>query len=144
VIGVSITRLSPYFFHNPLDTCTQKLNYSKKVKEHCVQEAQFLSSNHHVVLPWCAQALAFIELPVDNVKSRFQCFICSASFCQKLVAKNAKVAENGHIVTSWTFFNALSHIPKLYLKHTKLLQSRPEAVLCTCAVSAFWFALFWQ
>jgi hypothetical protein len=46
------------------------INYSKKVKEHCVQQAQFLSTNHRVVLPWCTQALAFIELPVDNVDSQ--------------------------------------------------------------------------
>jgi hypothetical protein len=30
------------------------------------QQAQFQSSNHHV-WPWCTQALAFTELPVDNV-----------------------------------------------------------------------------
>jgi hypothetical protein len=27
-------------------------------------------SNPHVVLPWCTQALAFIELPVDNINSQ--------------------------------------------------------------------------
>jgi hypothetical protein len=52
------------FFHQG------KKNYSKEVKEHCVQQAQFLSTNHHVVLSWCAQALAFIELTVDNVNSQ--------------------------------------------------------------------------
>jgi hypothetical protein len=46
------------------------INYSKQVKEHCVHEAQFLSSNHRVVLLWCAQHLAFTELPVDNVNSQ--------------------------------------------------------------------------
>jgi hypothetical protein len=43
------------------------ISYSKKVKEHSVQQAQFLSSNHCVVLSWRTQALAFIELQVDNV-----------------------------------------------------------------------------
>jgi hypothetical protein len=56
----------------------------KNVKEHCVQKAQFLSSNHHVVLPWCAQALAFIELPVDNVNR--QDF--NVSFAVHLSVKN--------------------------------------------------------
>jgi hypothetical protein len=36
----------------------------------CPSEAQFLLSNHRVVLPWCTHALAFIELPVHNVKSQ--------------------------------------------------------------------------
>jgi hypothetical protein len=27
-------------------------------------------SNHRVVLPWCTQALAFIELSLDNVTSQ--------------------------------------------------------------------------
>jgi hypothetical protein len=48
--------------------CLRYVNYSQKVKEHYVQEAQFLSSNHHVVLPCCV--LAFIELPVGNVNSQ--------------------------------------------------------------------------
>jgi hypothetical protein len=46
------------------------MNYSKKVKEHCVQQAQFLSSSHRVVLPWRTQPQIFIELPVDNVTSQ--------------------------------------------------------------------------
>jgi hypothetical protein len=58
----------------------------KKVKEHCVQKAQSLSSNHYV-LPWCAQALAFIELPVDNINSQDFNFSLAVHFCQKLVAK---------------------------------------------------------
>jgi hypothetical protein len=41
----------------------------KKVKERSIQQAQFLSSSHRV-LPWCSQALAFIELPVDSVISQ--------------------------------------------------------------------------
>jgi hypothetical protein len=41
----------------------------KKVKEHSVHEAQFLSSNHRV-LPWCTQALAFIESLVVNINSQ--------------------------------------------------------------------------
>jgi hypothetical protein len=45
------------------------LNYSRKVKEHFVQQPQFLLFNLRVVLPWCTQALAFIELSVDNVNS---------------------------------------------------------------------------
>jgi hypothetical protein len=35
------------------------------VKDHSVQQAQFLSSNHRAVLSWCNKALTFIEL--DNV-----------------------------------------------------------------------------
>jgi hypothetical protein len=38
--------------------------------EHSFQQAQFLSPNHLVVLPWCTQAQAFTELPVDNVISQ--------------------------------------------------------------------------
>jgi hypothetical protein len=35
-----------------------------------VQQAQFQSSNHHVVLPWRTQAVVFSELPVDDVNSQ--------------------------------------------------------------------------
>jgi hypothetical protein len=49
---------------------TQYHKLLKNVKEHSVQQAQFLLSNHRVVLPWCTKALAFIELKVDNVISQ--------------------------------------------------------------------------
>jgi hypothetical protein len=56
----------------------------KKIKEHCVQQAQFLFSNHRVVLPWCAQVLAFIELPVDSVNSQ----VFNVSFAVHLSVRN--------------------------------------------------------
>jgi hypothetical protein len=43
-----------------------KLNYSTIVKEHSVQQPQFLLFNLSVVLPWGAQALVFIESPVKQ------------------------------------------------------------------------------
>jgi hypothetical protein len=39
---------------------------SSQVKKHSVKQAQFLSSNHRVVLPWCAQSMDLIELPVEK------------------------------------------------------------------------------
>jgi hypothetical protein len=47
-----------------------KLLKKKKVKGRCIQHGQFLLFKHSVILPWCIQALAFIELPVNNVNSQ--------------------------------------------------------------------------
>jgi hypothetical protein len=78
------------------------ISYSNKVKEHSVHQTQFLLPNHRVVLSCCTQALAFIELPVDNVKqSRVQLFTCSASFCQKRVV--AKMLMKQTVVTFFKF-----------------------------------------
>jgi hypothetical protein len=48
----------------------ENINDSKKVKEHSVQQALLLSSNHPVVWPCCTQARAFIELPLEYVNSQ--------------------------------------------------------------------------
>jgi hypothetical protein len=69
------------------------LNYSKKVRKHSVQQPQFLSSHHRVVLLWYTQIMAFIEVPVDNIMSRLQCSTFSALFRQKTCCgKNAEAA----------------------------------------------------
>jgi hypothetical protein len=36
-----------------------------------------------------------------------------------------------------TFFNSLSHTPQVHVQHTKLIQSKQEAAVCVCAISAF-------
>jgi hypothetical protein len=65
----------------------------KKVKEHTVQQAQFLSSNHRLVYPWCIHSLGFSELPVDNVNSQGINASLAVHHCKKFaVAKNANHA----------------------------------------------------
>jgi hypothetical protein len=61
----------------------------KKVKERFSR--LFLPSNHRVVLLWSTQALAFIELPVDNGIS-FNLTILSKTCCGKI----AETAKNSH------------------------------------------------
>jgi hypothetical protein len=66
----------------------------KKVKERSVQQAQFLCSNHRVVLPWRTQVMAFVAFPGTMLKVRasmvhLQSTISSATCC----GKNAETAE---------------------------------------------------
>jgi hypothetical protein len=65
--------------------------------EHSLQQAQLLSSNHRVVLPWCTQALAFIDLPADNVTSQYLNGSFAVHHFVKTCSKNAEAADNGHI-----------------------------------------------
>jgi hypothetical protein len=87
-------------------TTQQQYKTTKKKKSwNTVQQAQLLSSNHRVVLPWCTQAVAFSELLVDNVTSQDfnfhpQCIILSKTCC----GKNAEAAENSRISQLLSFF----------------------------------------
>jgi hypothetical protein len=72
------------------------LNYSKKVKERSVLQAQFLLSKHRGVLPWCTQILAIISFQwtMSTVKAsifQLQCIVLSKAWC----GKNAVAVENG-------------------------------------------------
>jgi hypothetical protein len=75
----------------------------KQVKEHSVQQAQFLSSNHHVVLPWCTQARAFIELLVDVVNSQG---FNGLKFPVLLFIRNLLKAKMQRQQKTVTFFNS--------------------------------------
>jgi hypothetical protein len=77
------------------------LSILKENKEHFVQQAQFLLSNHRVVSPWCTQVLAFIELPMDNENSRaFKVSLAKHQFVRKnLWQKILRHQKTG------TFFN---------------------------------------
>jgi hypothetical protein len=88
-----------------------------------VQLAQLLSSNHRVVLPWCIQALGFIELPVDSVNNQgFNDSLAVRHFFSRqkhVVAcgKNAAAAENGHI---FQLLRAVTHISELHTIKAKV------------------------
>jgi hypothetical protein len=75
--------------------CTTKKNQGTQ------SNRLFLSPNHHAVLPLCAQALVFIELPVDNVNSQDVKFsLALHNFCQKHAV--SKMLRHQKTVT---FFN---------------------------------------
>jgi hypothetical protein len=77
-------------------------------------------------------------LPAKASMFHLQCIFLS----ETCWSENVEAAENGHIFPLLAFFNALPHTPELHAKRTKLLQSRPEPVVCMCAVSAYLLALF--
>jgi hypothetical protein len=61
VLSIDVSTFYVFFvtFKQSLQPCHETwsiMHYSKK------SQAQFLSSKHRVVLPWCSQSLAFIEL----------------------------------------------------------------------------------
>jgi predicted lactoylglutathione lyase len=94
-------------------------------------------SNHHVVLPWCAQALAFIELPVDNVNKTsmfyLQCIFKSETCC----SKNAEAAENGQM------FHFLSVFQRP-VTHTRVANEARQAVTIkarVCCVRVLSFSI---
>jgi hypothetical protein len=61
----------------------------------------------------------------------------SIIFAETFFGKYAEAAENWQFVFTFrAFFKALSHTPELNVKHTKHRQSRPESVVCVCAISA--------
>jgi hypothetical protein len=65
-------------------------------------------------------------------------------FLLETCSKNAEVAENGDIFQFMSIFQrSVTHF-RVALEHTKPLQSRPEPVVCVCALSAFKLALFWR
>jgi hypothetical protein len=72
------------------------------VKEHSVQQAEFLPSSHRVVLLSYTQIMALIEAPVDNIMSRLQCSTFRYYFVKKLAV--AKMLRQHKIVT---FFQLL-------------------------------------
>jgi hypothetical protein len=79
--------LSSHCQHLPADPFN-KVNYSQKVKDQCVQQAQFLSFNHHVFLIFCPVApkpWLLLSYQWTMLTVKIQCFVCSASVCQKLV-----------------------------------------------------------
>jgi hypothetical protein len=118
----------------------------QKVKEQSVQLAQLLSSNHRVVLPWCTQAVVFIEiyqwtmLTAEASMFYLQSIILSETFC----GKNAGAAENDRIFQLVSVFQKLSPTSDSHVQLPKLLQSRPESAVDTRVTSAFELALFWQ
>jgi hypothetical protein len=99
------------------------VKHSKKKSRNTVQQAQFLPSNHSVVLPWCTQGLGFVELTVANVNSQgFNVLFSVHHFVRNLLwQKSWGYQETVAFFNLWAFFNALSHIPRL---HVELLQSR--------------------
>jgi hypothetical protein len=108
----------------------------KKVKEHCVHQAQFCLPT--IVLfcpgaskPWLLLNYQWTMLTDKASMVHLQCF-----FLLETCSKNAEAAENCHIF-QFVFFNVLSHTLELHLQRTKLLQSRPEPILRVCAISAF-------
>jgi hypothetical protein len=66
--------------------CRSYLNYSQTVKEHSVNQAQFLLSNHRVLNLFCPGALTpwlLVSYLWTMLSVRLPCFTFSASFCQK-------------------------------------------------------------
>jgi hypothetical protein len=94
---------------------THKLLNNKK--EHSVQLALLLSSYHRVVLPWCTQAVAFIEiyqwtmLKAEALMFYLQSIILPDTCC----GKNAGAAENGRIFQRERFSKTLSLTPDLHV-----------------------------
>jgi hypothetical protein len=116
------------FAFNPFEVF---LNYTNKVKEHSVQQLQFLSSNHRVVLPWCTQALTFIELPMDNVNSRgFNVSLAKHHFARtSFVAKMLRKQR-----TSFNFerFSMLCHTLQNSTWSTPNRCNKGRSLLCAC------------
>jgi hypothetical protein len=107
----------------------------KKKLKNTLCNRLFLYSNHRVVLPWCSQSLAFIELLVDNVNSQaFNILLAVRYLAETRCGKNAEAAENGYICNS-DLFQCFVTCCAVALAAHQAIESQGQSVLC--AISAF-------
>jgi hypothetical protein len=88
-------------------------------------------SNHRVDLPWCTQALAFIELPVDIVTSQgFNVSLAVHYFVRKLLSQKCRGSKKKNIFQLFGILNALSHSRAAHASHQAV--TIKAGVLCAC------------
>jgi hypothetical protein len=88
----------------------KKKRRRKKVKERSVQQAQFLSSSHRVVLPWCAQALAAIEFTGENVNCQtFNVSFAGHHFLRNSLWQKCGGSKNQSYFSTCERFSTLCH-----------------------------------
>jgi hypothetical protein len=97
--------------------------------------------NHRVVLPWCTKALAFIELPVDNVNSQsFNVSFAVHRFVRNLLWQKCWGSKNQSHFSNRERFSMLCHTLE------RVACAAHQAVVIKAKVGNFSIlaCIFWQ